>query len=103
MTAGQSASITLGLAQAGTEGTTVHWQVVPIPGGVTVTPSSGTFTEAQAPGSAGVAEGCRPTTPSTQTLSVTVPAAGSALLRVNLSASGGIKLPPVVVDLKVQP
>jgi predicted alpha-1,2-mannosidase len=103
LTAGQPASITLGLAPAETEGVTVHWQVVPSAGGVSVTPSSGTLTVAPAQSGAGAADGCPPTTPSTQTLSVTAAAPGSARLRVNLSATGGMELPPVVVDLQVQP
>ncbi len=93
LTAGQPAPITLGLVPAGPSGATVHWQVAPIPGGVTVTPPSGTLT---------VAGGCRPIMPSTQTLTVAAPVAGTASLRVNLSTAGGVGLPPVVVDLQVQ-
>jgi hypothetical protein len=40
-----------------------------------------------------------------QSLSVTVPgtASGSTSLRINLSSAGGVTLPPVVLDLQVQP
>ena len=93
LTAGQQQSITLGLVPAGSAGATVHWQAAPVPGGVTVTPSSGTLT---VPGA------CRPTTPSTQTVTVDARVAGTSSLRVNLSTAGGVALPPVVVDLQVQ-
>jgi predicted alpha-1,2-mannosidase len=100
LTAGRPAAITLGLAPAGSEGTTVRWQVVPSPG-VTVTPSSGTLAVAPTQSSAG-SPACGPTTSPTQTLSVMAPAATSAVLRVELSTTGGATLPPVVLDLQVQ-
>ena len=93
LTAGRPGSITLGLMAAGTAGETVRWQVASNPGGVTVTPSSGTLT---------VAGACRPTTPSTQTVAVNAPVAGTNSLRVSLTTAGGVTLPPVVVDLQVQ-
>ena len=97
VTAGQPKTITIGVAAAGDQATTVHWQAVPDPGGLAVTPSSGTLT--LTPGN------CSPTAPATQSLSVTAPATatGSASLRLNLSTSGGLTLPPVVVDVQVQP
>jgi putative alpha-1,2-mannosidase len=91
--AGQPAPITLGLVPAGTASATVHWQVAPVAGGVTVTPSSGTLT---VPGA------CRPSAQSTQTVTVAAPVAGTISLRVNLNTAGGVALPPVVVDLQVQ-
>jgi hypothetical protein len=62
-----------------------------------VTPSSGTLTLTPV--------NCGPTAPATQSLSVTAPGTptGSASLRVNLSTSGGLTLPPIVVDVQVQP
>ena len=94
LTAGQPESITLGLAPAGSAGATVHWQAAPVPGGVTVTPSSGTLT---VPGA------CRPTTlVRADRVTVAAPVAGTTSLRVNLSTAGGVTLPPVVVDLQVQ-
>ena len=96
VTAGQPATIQIGVAAAGAQATTVHWQAVPDPSGLTVTPSSGTLTLAPA--------GCTPTAPTTQSLSITAPgtATGSASLRINLSAANGVTLPPVVVDVQVQ-
>jgi hypothetical protein len=96
VTAGQPATVQIGVASAGVQATTVHWQAEPNPGGLTVTPSSGTLTLAQA--------GCTPTAPATQSLSITAPAgAGSSSVRVNLSTADGLTLPPVVIDVQVQP
>ena len=103
LTVGQPTSIALGLAPGGSARTTVHWQAAPSPGGVTVTPSSGTFTVTPSPGRPGLHGGCRSAVPVTQALSVTAPAAGTAALRLNLTTTGGRTLPPVVVDLQVQP
>jgi hypothetical protein len=86
----------IGVASAGVQPTTVHWQTAPDPGGLTVTPSSGTLTLTPA--------GCTPTTRATQSLSIIAPAApGSASVRVNLSTASGLTLPPVVVNVQVQP
>ena len=62
-----------------------------------MTPSSGTLTVTPA--------SCTPTAPATRSLSITAPstARGPASLRVNLSTTGGLTLPPIVVDLQVQP
>ena len=90
--AGQPTTISIGVTAAGDQATTVKWEAVANPSGLAVTPSSGTLT--LKPGNCGDA------TPATQSLSVT--AAGSASLRVNLSTTGGATLPPVVVDVQVQ-
>ena len=97
VTAGQPATLQIGVASAGVQATTVHWRAVPDTGGLTVTPSSGTLTLTPA--------GCTPTAPATQSLSITAPsaAAGSTSIRVNLSTANGLTLPPVVVDVQVQP
>ena len=95
VTAGQPATIQIGVASAGVQATTVHWQAVPSSSGLTVTPSSGTLTLMPA--------GCTPTAPATQSLSITASAAaGSSSVRVNLSTADGLALPPVVVDVQVQ-
>jgi hypothetical protein len=96
VTAGRPATIQIGVAAAGDQATTVHWQAAPGPSGLTVTPSSGTLTLTPV--------GCNPSAPAMQTLSVTVPstASGSTSLRVNLSSSGRVTLPPVVLDLQVR-
>ena len=98
-TVGQPTTIQLGVALAGDEETTVRWQAVVDPGGLTVSPTSGTLTLAPARGNA---TGCGPPQPSSQPLSVTAQATGSYSLRVNLSTTGGLTLPPVVVDVAVQ-
>ncbi len=103
LTAGQPTSMQIGVALAGDDATTVHWQAVPDPGGPAVTPSSGTFTLAPARSGAGHPAGCPPTPPATQLLDVTAPTAGSYALRVNLSTTSGVTLPPVEVDVQVQP
>jgi predicted alpha-1,2-mannosidase len=95
LTAGQPTSIQIGTALAENRGATVHWQAVPSPSGLTVTPSSGTFTLTPA-------RDCGAAAPATQALSITAPAAGSYALRVTLSTSSGLALPPVVVDLQVE-
>ncbi len=98
-TAGQPTTVRIGVAPAGTAATTVHWQAAPDSGGLTVTPSSGTLTVT--PTSSG--GGCDPAAPATQSLSVTAPVAGSDSVRVSFNTTSGVTLPPVVVDLQVQP
>ena len=98
VTAGQPKTISIGIAAAGDQATTVHWEAVANPSGPAVTPSSGTLT--LTPGN------CRPILPATQSLSLTAApgtAAGPATLRVKLSTTGGVTLPPIVVDVQVQP
>jgi hypothetical protein len=97
VTAGQQATIEIGMASAGDQATTVRWQAVTDPDGLAVTPSSGTLTLTPTK--------CAPTSPATQSVSITAPstATGSASLRVNLSTTGGLTLPPIVVDVQVQP
>jgi predicted alpha-1,2-mannosidase len=97
VTAGQPKTITIGMAAAGDQATTVRWQAVPDQGGIAVTPSSGTLTVTPA--------NCISTAPATQSLSITAPgtATGSASLRLNLSTTAGLALPPIVLDVQVQP
>jgi predicted alpha-1,2-mannosidase len=101
VTAGQPATIRIGLALAGKEATTVHWQAVPDPNGLTVTPSTGTFMVTSA--NAGT-DNCNasPTVPATQSLSVTAAAAGPYALRVDLSTTSGHTLPPIVIDVQAR-
>ena len=79
VTAGQPATIEIGVASAGVQATTVHWQAVPSPSGLTVTPSSGTLILTPA--------GCTATAPATQSLRITASGAatGPSSVRVNLS------------------
>ena len=103
LTVGHPTSIALGLAPSGSAGATVHWQAAPSAGGVTVTPSSGTLAVGPSPAGLHARGGCSSAAPATQALSVTAPAAGTAVLRLNLRTTGGLTLPPVVVDLQAQP
>ena len=102
VTAGKATTIQIGVAPAGSEATTVHWQAAVAPGGPTPSPSSGTLTVAPASGDAGQ---CGTPRPATAVISLTAPArsTGSYPLRLNLSTADGIALPPVVVDVEVQP
>jgi predicted alpha-1,2-mannosidase len=104
LVAGQSTTIQIGLALAGSKATTAHWQAVQVPGGPTVSPSSGTLTAEPASGSKGHEVYCGSTKPITETLNVNAPTTGAATypLRVNLTTTGGVTLPPVVVDVQVQ-
>jgi hypothetical protein len=97
LSAGQSKTITIGVAAAADQSTAVQWQVASNPGGLAVTPSSGTLTLTPVK--------CGSTAPVTQSLSVTTPgsATDAASLRINLSTSSGLSLPPIVVDVQVQP
>jgi hypothetical protein len=97
VTVGQPKTISIGVAAAGDQGTTVHWHAVPDPAGLAVTPSSGTLN--LTPGN------CGPAPPVMQSLSVTAsgPATSSASIRVDLSTTGGLTLPSIVVDVQVQP
>ncbi|MBV8462557.1 MAG: glycoside hydrolase family 92 protein, partial [Acidimicrobiales bacterium] len=93
VTAGRPATVQIGAAPAGGAPTTVSWHVSSIPSGLTVTPTSGTLAVAA----------CATAHPVTQSLTVTGTSAGSFPVRVQMSASGGVALPPVVFDVSVQP
>ncbi len=95
--AGQPATVQLGAVLAGDRAATVHWQVASGAGGLAVTPSSGTFTLVSGSGS-----GCGTQPAPTQSLRVTASADGSYPLRVNLTTTSGVDLPPVVVDVQAQ-
>jgi len=103
LTAGQPTSIQIGIAQAGSQGATVHWRAMPSPSGLTVAPSSGTLTSTPSSGGTGQSRSCAAATaPTTQALSITASAPGSYPLRIDLRTSSGLTLPPVVVDLQVK-
>jgi hypothetical protein len=101
--AGQPTTVQIGMALAGYQATTVHWQAASNPSGLTVSPSSGTLTLAPARGGPGDAVECGLPQPTSQPVSVTAPAAGSYALRVDLTTSSGEALPPVVVHVRVAP
>jgi predicted alpha-1,2-mannosidase len=91
---GQPTGIQIGAAAAGTEPTTVRWQVTSPPNGLAVSPSSGTLTLVPA---------CGTPHPVTQSLTVSGAVAGTYPLRVTMTTSGGLALPPVVLDVVVHP
>lgn len=103
LTAGQPGTLQLGLASAGAAGTTVHWQAVAAPGGLQVTPASGTMTLGPARPSTGGSARCVPPTPVRQAVGLSAQRAGTYPLSLTLVTSGGVTLPPVVVDVDVQP
>ena len=92
--AGQATGIQVGAAAAGTEPTTVRWRVTSPPNGLAVSPSSGTLTLAPA---------CGTPRPVTQSLTVSGAVPGTYPLRVAMATSGGLALPPVVLDVVVHP
>ncbi len=94
VTTGQTTAVEIGAAPAGAEPTTVRWRVAPPPNGLAASPSSGTLA---------LAPSCGSPRPVTQSLTVTGTIAGSYSLRVEMTAAGGVALPPVVLDVAVQP
>ncbi|MGD0749488.1 MAG: GH92 family glycosyl hydrolase [Acidimicrobiales bacterium] len=102
--AGQPTAVQIGIAPAGSQAVSVHWQAASVAGGPTVSPSSGTLALVPpAGGSGSSAAACGLLHPATQSLTVTAPAAGSSSVRINLTTSGGTRLPPVVLDVVAQP
>jgi len=96
---GQPAIVRIGMALAGYEATSVHWQVTAVPGGLQVAPSSGTLTLGLAAGASGSAPMCALPAPATETLNVTAAIAGTYPLRIEMTTTGGMELPPVVLDV----
>ena len=94
LAAGQPTGIQIGAAAAGTEPTTVRWQVTSPPNALAVSPSAGTLTLAPA---------CGTPRPVTQSLTVSGAVAGTYPLRVAMTTSRGLALPPVVLDVVVHP
>ena len=94
VTTGQTTAVEIGAAPAGAGPTTVRWRVAPPPNGLAASPSSGTLA---------LAPSCGSPRPVTQLLTVTGTIAGSYSLRVEMTAAGGVALPPVVLDVAVQP
>lgn len=103
VTAGQATTIRLGIAPADDRPTTVLWEAQPGPGGLTVSPSSGTVTFARPTGQTSQSPGCGNPMPVTTALSVTAPASadGSATIRFTLHAANGAALPPVLLHVVI--
>jgi hypothetical protein len=100
MTAGQTTAVQLGVVPAAPEATSIAWNIASDPPGLQVSPSSGTLALQQPSGDPAT---CRPPPPATQTLTITGTPAGNYALRVDLRTTKGTPLPPVVLQVTVQP
>jgi predicted alpha-1,2-mannosidase len=98
--AGQPTAVQLGVVPAVPDVTSVAWKVASDPPGLQVSPSSGTL--ALRPPNSGLTA-CRPAPPATQSLTIAGAPAGKYALRVDLRTTKGTALPPVVLDVTVQP
>ncbi len=99
----QPGTVQIGIAPAGDQAMSVHWEVAPAPGGPTVSPSSGTLTLVPPAGAPGSTAACGLLHPAIQALTVTAPAVGTYPVRINLTTARGVALPPVVLDVAVRP
>ncbi len=77
----------------------VDWSLAALPGGVSVTPSSGVL---QVRGTA-AGGSCGTPRDATAALSLTATAAGTVPVRFELRTPGGTELPPVVLDVTTEP
>ncbi|HEY1652364.1 MAG TPA: GH92 family glycosyl hydrolase [Acidimicrobiales bacterium] len=98
---GQSTPVQLGVASANIGTTTVSWQAVSAPGGPQISPSSGTLT--LRPQGTASNSSCGAPKPASQPLTITAGADGTYPVRFNLRTALGLSLPPVVLDVAVQP
>ncbi len=96
--AGQSITVSLGLAPSEAGTTSVQWHASG--NGVTATPSAGTFTLKNAPTTGGLAS-CTLSAPDDQSISVGGTVVGSYVLNVTMKTASGTALPPVVLDVTV--
>ncbi len=101
--AGQSTAVELGVASTDVGPTTVTWQASAGSGGLQLSPSSGTFVLRSEATSSNAAECAGTPKPATQSLMLTADAPGSYTIHVDLRTSTGVQLPPVVLDVAVQP
>jgi predicted alpha-1,2-mannosidase len=103
VTAGQSTTVELGLASADAGPTTVAWHATMVPGAPQVAPSSGTLLlhPEIAPGNEAACAGAQKS--ATQTLTLTAGTPASSVIHIDLRASSGTALPPVVFDVAVRP
>jgi predicted alpha-1,2-mannosidase len=103
-TVGQTTAVQIGVAPADAAATVVHWQVTSAPAGLSVNPSSGTLTLGSSTTlSLASPAACPARNPATQGLTVTASTAGAYALVVALHTTGGVTLPPVVVDVTAHP
>jgi predicted alpha-1,2-mannosidase len=97
---GQSAPIQIGVAAAGTDATSVDWNVVPGDGGVAVAGTSGVLTLPSAGSPADESRSCSPPV-ATHDLVLTGLTPGSYAVDIDLATPAGVHLPPIVLDVHV--
>ena len=100
---GQATAVQIGVASAGGSPTSVRWQVTSEPVGLRVAPTSGTLTLGSASSHQDSRTACGPPLPATEAFTVTGATPGSTVLHVNLTTTAGVALPPVVLDVVVDP
>ena len=100
--AGQPTTVQVGAALAVGQATSVRWQATSTPGGLAVSPSSGTLTLAPAAAGPGATAACGRPVRSTQPLTLTGATPGSYSLHVALTTASGVALPPVVLHVVVR-
>jgi hypothetical protein len=103
VTVGQPTAVQLGAAPATARSTVVHWQVSSDAAGLTVTPASGSLTLGSEHAPDAAAGGACASSPATASLTVAAAQAGTFTLRVLLTTTAGVALPPVVIDVSAQP
>ena len=103
LTPGQATAVQIGVASAGGSPTSVRWQVTSEPSGLEVAPTSGTLTLGPAGSHPDSGTACGPPPPATEVFTVSGATPGSSVLRVDLATTGGVALPPVVLDVVIHP
>ncbi len=103
LTAGQSTAVQIGAASVGGPPTSVRWQATNEPSGLRLAPSSGTLALGPANSHRHSSGACEAPRPATESLSVTGAAPGTSILHIGLSTTAGVALPPVVLDVVVNP
>ena len=103
LAAGQATAVQIGVASAGGSPTPVRWQVMNEPVGLQVSPTSGTLTLGSANTHPASSTVCGPPVPATEAFTITGATPGASVLRVDLTTTGGVALPPVVLDVVIGP
>jgi predicted alpha-1,2-mannosidase len=101
LVAGQSASVELGVDSANVGPTTVSWRATSEPGGPQVTPSSGALQLQSQSGTSSTT--CAGPKPATVALALAAGAVGNYTVQFSLRTGLGLTLPPVDLDVAVQP
>ncbi|MGO9853621.1 MAG: GH92 family glycosyl hydrolase [Acidimicrobiales bacterium] len=103
LTAGQATAVQIGVASAGGSPTSVRWQVAGEPVGLQVSPTSGTLRLGSASSHSAPSTACGLLVPATESFTVTGATPGASVLQVDLTTTGGVALPPVVLDVVIDP